>query len=126
MREINEVNCLLECKKHCLYTHFIYNYEKGEHELRKSAVLDIKHSSLPDILIIHLPEITFNAFVCNFGGLLGLWLGLSVFAIFSEFRDICIKLFGKRQQIVMYCKNSNYYTKNILNVRRNKLFRRSI
>ena len=62
----------------------------------------MKHSSFPDILITHLPEITFNAFVCNFGGLLGLWLGLSVFTIFSEFRDICIKLFVKRQQIIVF------------------------
>ena len=67
----------------------------------------IKHSKIPDVLITHLPEITFNAFVCNFGGLLGLWLGLSVFAIFRGIRDILLKLFDKRQQTFNICFKPN-------------------
>ena len=93
-----EIDCLQECRKDCKFSYFINSYEnKGNFEETRMKTRNlIIHSPFPDILITHLPEITFNAFVCNFGGLLGLWLGLSVFAIFSEFRDICIKLFGKK------------------------------
>jgi hypothetical protein len=45
------------------------------------------HNQLPDQLIKHMPEMEFITFIGNFGGLLGLWLGFSIYAI--------IKLFSK-------------------------------
>ena len=117
----DELNCLLNCKKDCWFTHFIHNTEVKEKIRDPLSLLKIFHSSYPDILITHLPEITFNAFVCNFGGLLGLWLGLSVFAIFSEFRDICIKLFEKKQQFMNNCQN---FTANVTINYKRKLFKK--
>ena len=121
-----EYQCLQECRKDCKFTHFITNNEFDDKQATSYTVhLIVSHNNLPDILIKHLPEITFNAFVCNFGGLLGLWLGLSVFAIFTEFRDICIKLFRN----LNFC--SNLYQFNIFNqitkynMSRQKLFKKS-
>ena len=96
----SEINCSLVCRKDCKFSHFISNYENKGIFTPMASHTQIIHSPLPDILITHLPEITFNSFVCNFGGILGLWLGLSVFAIFSEFRDIVINLFEKRKRIM--------------------------
>ena len=39
---------------------------------------------MPDIIIKYLPQTTFLSLVCNFGGLLGMWLGLSVLNIFES------------------------------------------
>ncbi len=94
-------------------------------DARRNQATSIKHNKIPDILITHLPEITFNAFVCNFGGLLGLWLGLSVFAIFSEFRDICIAIFGKRQLIVYNYHNFVTNFNKFVNINKRKMFKTS-
>jgi len=49
----------------------------------KRTLVYVTHNHLPDQVIEHLPEITFISFVANFGGLLGIWLGLSAIAIFD-------------------------------------------
>ena len=46
--------------------------------------IKIIHSEYPDIFIEHIPEMSLISFLCNFGGLLGMWLGLSLFGIFNE------------------------------------------
>ena len=48
--------------------------------------LYIEHNNMPDLLITAIPEITFISFVCNFGGLIGMWLGISILVIF---KDVC-------------------------------------
>ena len=123
-----EIDCLPECRKDCKFSYYISNYEKLGNFTRKKTRIQLLHSPMPDILITHLSEIPFNAFICNFGGLLGLWLGLSVFSIFSEFRDFCIKLFGKQQKTVnnynlSFQKNS--VTNNIMNVNKRKISKTS-
>ena len=95
-----EMVCDTKCKKDCKFTH--YQNDSQQIFRDKNEVftfINIKHNSAPDILVTHSPEITFNAFVCNFGGLLGLWLGLSVFTTSYEILDLIIKLFGERQRI---------------------------
>ena len=110
--EIDKIEnyCWLDCRKDCKFTYYIKDYIKFGHPSISllGADITIKHNSLPDILIVYLFETTLNAFICNFGGLLGLWLGLSVFTIFSEFRDICIKLIRNR--------NNNWTTMNNRNI----------
>ena len=45
----------------------------------------LKHNQLPDYIVKHVPEFTFITFICNFGGILSLWL---VFSIMSVAQDI--------------------------------------
>ena len=44
----------------------------------------IRHGENPDIFVEHIPEITLICFICNFGGLLGMWSGLSLFSLFND------------------------------------------
>ena len=45
------------------------------------SIINIEHNSYPDVIVRHSLEITLMSFVCNFGGLLGMWLGFSVLSI---------------------------------------------
>lgn len=69
-------NCLNDCQ------YRYYNYEVKSENMKvleeNTTVFRIKHNNLPDFSVKHIPEMTFISLVCNFGGLLGMWLGLSV------------------------------------------------
>ena len=54
-----------------------------------STEIQIRHNGLPDVDLKHLPETTFIEFIFNFGGLLGMLLGLSM----VSFNDIISKIF---------------------------------
>ena len=44
----------------------------------------LQHSSTPDIIVRLSFEMTLMSFVCNFGGLLGMWLGFNILSISKE------------------------------------------
>ena len=54
----------------------------------------IKRSSIPNIIVRLILEMSLMSIVCNFGGLLGMWLGFSVLSIskdiFNSFRRFYI------------------------------------
>ena len=68
------------------------NKYRGFDQNIKRSTIKIKHNGLPDVTITHQPETTFIAFVCNFGGLLGMWLGLSVWTIFYDLSQRFVRL----------------------------------
>ena len=53
-------------------------------EFDKSLSISIQHNHIHDVYLHHLPETTFISFISNFGGLLGMWLGISAFMIFEK------------------------------------------
>ena len=57
----------------------------------------IEHNDIPDLFIRHFAEMSFITFVSNFGGLIGMWLGLSFF-------DIVKSIWHSK-----YCKNSTIF-----------------
>ena len=56
---------------------------------------EIVHNKLPDIFLTHIPEVSFIEFICNFGGLLGMWLGFSVWTILDDVTKLFIKFILK-------------------------------
>ena len=69
--------CQKGCKKDCSFKYYSYKFDptyKNENNQDKFMIL---HNSKPDIEVIFLPKIIFLSIICNFGGLLGMWLGLS-------------------------------------------------
>ena len=113
-----EMECMSRCRKDCSFSYFLTDYHGEKYDTFKRAFIDISRNQLPDILITHLPDITFNAFVCNFGGLLGLWLGLSVLSIFNELSIILYELFMKRPRIT---KMYQFIVNNNLNLSTRKI-----
>ena len=90
------IKCSNICKYDCRYTYYSLDYSSKKVQYRSSFnpsiinILRIRHKSFPDIVVRHLPETTFIALVCNFGGLMGMWLGISFSKIFIDLSKIII------------------------------------
>jgi len=86
-------SCNVQCKHDCLTYYYIYNVSKNhlvnieqyyKIDNFQATHVEICHNSVPDVEVRHLPEITFISLVCNFGGLLGLWLGFSILTMLTD------------------------------------------
>jgi len=93
-KNIGEIrpSCRSNCPSDCVNHYLDFNIDV-KHKLDTSSwdgitFIDITHSRLPDQDIRHMPEITFVSFLSNFGGLAGMWLGMSVYAIYKLFERI--------------------------------------
>ena len=75
--------CLKECRADCSFSYYILDIKTFK-SLPGLIQISVMHTDLPDILIRHSPQMPFISFICNFGGLLGMWLGLSVLTIIDE------------------------------------------
>ena len=87
--------CKLQCQKECVSRYYIVN-ERSSTNLTthrnwdKSTVIFIYDNKIPDQATEHTPDMTFIDFFGTFGGTVGIWLGLSVIALF----DYLIKHFN--------------------------------
>ena len=76
-----ELVCVQICKVECKFNYYSLEIERTKNG---PPALFIRHNEYPDVHVKHVPEITLMGFICSFGGLLGMWLGLSFFAIFNN------------------------------------------
>ena len=111
-----ELKCFSKCPKDCKFIYFITNDMRQENtkivvQDTSYTRIDIEHNRLPDIIVVHYPEITFIGFICNFGGLLGLWLGLNVLQLFNDVLKIIQNVIGKKC-IFKFSPNLTFKFKN--------------
>ena len=72
-------NCKPECKQFFyIYDHIVESRRNENDLFARLTNIKINHNRVPDVIVRHMPEFTLNSFIGNFGGLLGMWLGLSV------------------------------------------------
>ena len=97
---INEMTkeCYTMYKEGCKFTYNIYDISLSkeargnESPTVKTTVITIQHNRLPDLFVSYIPETTFVSFIGNFGGLLGMWLGISVMEIFDDFYKLIMTI----------------------------------
>ena len=74
-----DIFCQQTCKTDCINRYYSTDLKQDEKPFYvgrgQMFEFKIEHNSFPDLLITYLPQTTFLSFVCNFGGLLGMWLG---------------------------------------------------
>ena len=91
--------CMKQCKQDCSFEYYVYDItfgsEKEPNFYYKGSNIHIYHKLIPDIYIKHIPETTFISFISNFGGLLGMWLGISVILIFENIFNLFKQIIGK-------------------------------
>ena len=108
-----------QCTEKCRpdYKYKYYLLERIERprvaDWEKSLIITLTHSRVPDVSITHSPQISFISFICNFGGLLGMWLGLSILSIF----DASIALVKK------FCCQGNFYLANNIAIFNSNIFK---
>ena len=84
-----ERSCESQCPRNCLESHYQYEIQtrKGQQftEAHNCFSINIDHNSLPDQVIEHKPIMDWITLVSNLGGLMGMWLGLSVLYMCTKF-----------------------------------------
>ena len=76
--------CQDNCNRECHFSYYSYTIDNMGEMNADRIIFDIKHNLMPDLQIEVIPEMTLMTFVCNFGGILGMWLGVSFFSIFDR------------------------------------------
>ena len=125
-------HCHKMCKPNCKYSYYLYDirmirdvYRKDSFQIYKQSYLAIEHNRLPDLFVRHIPETTFITFVGNFGGLLGMWLGINALIIFDNVYKLAkrvIKAIGKtdeHQTKIFIQRNINYNLRNTTELTQN-------
>ena len=85
LHKIEMVECNKKCRPDCKFKYYLWETkERVKGPTDDSVFLTLRHSRIPDVIIRYSPQLSFISFVCNFGGLIGMWLGLSILAIFSH------------------------------------------
>ena len=107
-----EHRCTEKCLKDCNFIYYIHTHEESKNIDLKNTFIQIiiEHNNLPDVLIKYLPRTEFISVVCQFGGLIGMWLGLSVFAICEVGLESIIMVKNR-----IWCKVKNIFPVHIFN-----------
>ena len=106
--------CSRKCKNDCKFNYYEYDIKKSPRiwNDRNVPLVTIRHNNLPDISIKHIPQITFISFVCNFGGLLGMWLGLSFLTISDNIIKIIWKFVPSKIELKLFATVNNFKIEN--------------
>jgi hypothetical protein len=100
IRNKSQIFNLNKCRKAC-------NEEVYEtwYSNEKWSQINLKPKNLKYTAFEHKPGMEFNQFLVNFGGLLGLWQGLSYFELKSSIIKLISKIFSSKCGIKNYRKN---------------------
>ena len=105
--------CSNKCQLDCKFKYYIWNqldkYDQhvGSYGRNRPLLITILHNRLPDVQVKYLPQNNLISIFCNFGGLLGMWLGLSFIAIFDNCLHLMRRLFSKRTINLTKIENTN-------------------
>ena len=89
---IKYLNCVKSCKVECNFKYYPLIIEKSQ---SSDPALFIIHNIFPDILFNHVPQMNLVGFICNLGGIFGMWFGMFYLVnkiVFAKNRiyNICI------------------------------------
>ena len=91
-------SCYKECPKDCKFEYYSLSIKNVlSHANSDRTKIYLEHSSMPDITINYIPDITLLSLICNFGGLLGMWLGISFLEIAEDFKILITNLIKRRK-----------------------------
>ena len=119
-----QLKCQLQCKGECYQAQYLYETKFISNKLvqpsynrDKPVRINLIRNGLPDVSIDYMPEMTFISLVCNFGGLVGMWCGISVLACMKNmvafikytFNKIIFKI--NNHNLIFNNNNSNLFVK---------------
>ena len=113
LNELRYNICSERCKPDCntgLYFRDINKMSDLSYFPYEAYILNIQPGSIPDIIVRHSFEMTLMSFVCNFGGLLGMWLGFSVLSISKHIFESIRRLYSFNGNKINLFMNNNLTT----------------
>ena len=114
--------CLDECQKDCTFNYYSTNTKVDQIKPKGDFDIFILHNNLPDVIITYLPKVTFLTLVCDFGGLLGMWLGISILVIIEDMTKF-FKIITRKSINIIQIKVNNKIVKNVSrsNIRKQRI-----
>ena len=114
--------CLDECHQEYYFQEIkqIRNVQPNTPMDQRSIRLYLEPSSLPKIIVTHSPEMTFMTLFCNFGGLLGIWMGVSMLTTMNNVWHLVKKALAKLQTINNFKKNKLFIENNYYHISLNR------
>ena len=97
--------CYNQCHKECHITYYSFTINKLKEYNMNRIQLFFKHNQMPDLTIRHIPEMPFLTFICNFGGILGMWLGVA-------FVDILYRVWNLLRTKISFMISTNFFINN--------------
>ena len=79
-----EHECNVQCKYDCLSHSYDIQHQIIEYAYQTNMIV-ISRLDKYDIVVEHVPEVRFIEFFSNIGGLLGMWLGISLLETLGYF-----------------------------------------
>ena len=95
----------MKCPIQCSFTY--YNLDMDErNENRKvenytKTTIRLNHNLLPDHIIKHVPKVTFTTLICNFAGIISLWLGFNIMSVNTRYNRIYNQI--DNVEMYIYC-----------------------
>ena len=97
--------CNMKCPIECTFNYYILDLdikdENVEIEHYTKTTIRLNHNQLPDFIIEHVPEITFMTFICNFAGIISLWLGFSIMSVAQDLVGLFTKFIMSKYFIII-------------------------
>ena len=114
LRDENYIICSEKCKPDCNTRLYFTQINKINdlHDTFGFQTIDIqiKRSSIPEIIVRHSFEMTLISFVCNFEGLLWMWLGFSVLSISKHIFESIRRLISFNGNKIYLIMNNKFIT----------------
>ena len=93
--------CSMKCPQDCniiYYDNHLSQYcfiTNTTNLFKSNMMVQINPNGKPNMIIEYLPEMSLLSLICNFGGLLGMWLGVSILSISNDIVTIGGKILKK-------------------------------
>ena len=117
LRRMCDIKCPQECQQSIYNYKIVLDFDFRQDRktfIQSDGIIKLKFypNDQLNMLIEYMAETTFISFVCNFGGLLGMWLGVSILSIshdlFEKTKAIFVKFnFNNIKIIFSNCKIRN-------------------
>ena len=96
------IQCYKMCEDQCFNEYYLNQVESIANGNNDRTEIQIRRNAMVNVIVTHMPEMSFMSFLCNFGGLVSMWMGISIVGVCHDlchlFYNFLIKITSFRLQ----------------------------
>ena len=96
------IQCYKICEDQCFNEYYLNQVESIVNGSKLSTKIQIRRNAMVNVIVTHMPEMSFMSLLCNFGGLVSMWMGISIVGVCDDlcylFHTVVIKIISFRLQ----------------------------